>query len=585
MNVKSLSSLALVLALLFCCCKKDNDIMTPQQHDENTATPAGTPNGEAVTKTIDEAGGELTSADGRLKIIIPAGAVTQAKTFSIQPITNELPDGIGNAYRITPHGEQFSKPVTLVFNYKPEDTLNTIANFMDIAYQDEQGTWQAVLNSTLDRAKHRLSVTTTHFSDWGYFKSLKLEPQTSTVEQEAVITLKLTTRFPRLDPDDSPSGDNTAPVYTSPRPLRIDEVKGWSYSGEGSLDADVSSAVYVAPDHVPAANPEAVSVSIDMHRKGQFLLLASITVLGNNGVKWLQVDEDFKKESNNGKCALYIYGSFGSDPGAGKRSVTIEGTPAEIDLWSPGILRCFIDKTISGAIEIKTNDKVIATSVLRKFESNFLYTRYHGGLLNSGNPDALKETAKFHLVYRGFGDACPADVDPLFEFDGGLAVGSEVDYTLSGKASITAFAGADHCEVTTIVALPGATGWKPLSTPSAIGLYLFITHVQAVKDGIIVQIDFSADDVQENVRVKRTDCNGSYLDPPKTLGVSFEGFNMKPIELKFYGTHELALKNGDKINSTPLSSGILTEAWDNTAGDPTQYESDGFVPASFENTY
>lgn len=584
MNAKLLSSLMLALALLFCCCKKAGNITVPETHDENTATPAGTPNGEAVTKTIDEAGGELTSADGTVKVIIPAGAVTQAKQFSIQSITNLLPDGIGNAYRILPHGEQFSKPVTIVFNYKPEDTLSTIADFIDIAYQDEQGTWQAMLNRTLDRTKHQVSITTNHFSDWGYFKSLKLEPQTSTVEQEAVITLKLTTRFPRLDPDDSPSGDNTAPVYTSPRQLRIDEVKGWSYSGEGSLDADVSSAVYMAPDHVPAANPEAVSVSIDMHRKGQFLLLASITVLGNNNVKWLQVDEDYKKEANNGKCALYLYGNFGPDPGKDKRSVTIDGTPVQVDIWSPSILRCFIDKLISGEIEIKAGDKLVATSVLRKFESNFLYTRYHGGLLNSGNPDALKETAKFHLVYRGFGAPCPADVDPLFEFDGGLAAGTEADYTLSGKASITAFAGPDHCELTTSVSLPGATGWKPLSTPSTTGLYLFQTHVQAVEGGIVVQIEFSEENVQENVRVQRSDCSGSYSDPPKTLGVSFEGFNMKPIELRFYNTNELALKNGDKIKSAPLGSGILTEAWDNTAGDPTQYESDGFVPATFENT-
>jgi len=328
----SLRWTVLVCILFSYSCRKDKDSIPVTPPDGNTATAVGTPVGVATAKIIDETGGEVSSDDGTVKIIIPAGALDVAKEIRIQPLTNQLPSGVGNAYRITPHGEQFSKPVTLVFKFKQDDLTSTLSEFLDVAYQDTLGSWQAISNPVLDKVNHEIRITTTHFSDWTYFKSLKLEPAAATVEQGAVIELKLTTTFPYVDPDDVPTGSATTPVYTSPRALRPDEIKGWSYNGEGSLDPDGSKAIYMAPDHVPSANPEAIAVNINLHRKGQFMLIANMTVLGEEQVTYLRVDEDYLSPLNKGKCAMYLYGSFGTDAGAGKRSVKVDGLDAAIDL-------------------------------------------------------------------------------------------------------------------------------------------------------------------------------------------------------------------------------------------------------------
>ncbi|MCW3117645.1 MAG: hypothetical protein JWM28_1727, partial [Chitinophagaceae bacterium] len=406
----------------------------------------------------------------------------------------------------------------------------------------------------------------------------------ATVETGAVVTLKVTTTFPYLDPDDAPQGSATIPVYTSPRELRPDEIKGWSYSGEGSLDADVSKAIYSAPDHVPSANPEAIAVNINLHRKGQFMLISNITILGDEKVTYLRVDENYLNPNNKGKAALYLYGSFGADPGTSKRSVKIDGTSVDIDLWSPGILRCLIDREIFGAIEISSNNKVVASSVLRKFKGAFLYTRYHGGVLNAGSPNALKETTTFNLVYRGFGAPCPTGLDLLFEFDGSLAEGTEAQFTLSGSAAVTA-PSANGCPTTASVSLPSSSGLQPVNPLSVSGFSIFHGYVNDIQGGIEVKIDYNINNVVDGVIVQRSDCNGTSYDPPRTLGVGFEGFNLKPINLQFWGTDELTLKDGVELKSGRQSTGILIEAWDNTIGNPTHYETDGLMAATFANSF
>ena len=157
---------AIAGSLLMSSCSKDNNIVTePPGGSTETKTPVGLPIGTAITKTIGTTGGEIYSNDGRIKVIIPAGALDAPKEFNIQAISNELPEGIGQAYRLGPHGSQFSKPVTVLFNYMPADTMDTRAEFLDIAYQDEQGTWQMMTNTVLNKTQHSIAVATSHFSD------------------------------------------------------------------------------------------------------------------------------------------------------------------------------------------------------------------------------------------------------------------------------------------------------------------------------------------------------------------------------------------------------------------------------------
>ncbi|HEY1202599.1 MAG TPA: hypothetical protein VGE79_16535 [Niastella sp.] len=576
------AALAAVSILLICSCgRKSSPLDEPI--DTNTQTPVGSPAGNAVKKTIDAQGGELTSADGRIQVIIPAGALSAAKELSIQPIGNELPGGIGQAFRILPHGEQFSKPVTIVFNYKAEDTLNTLPQFLDVAFQDEKGNWQALNNTIVDRAKRTLTVTTTHFSDWGYFKSMTLTPAEKIVNTEEEVALKVTTRFPYVDPDDQPKGEATTPVYTAPRELRPDEIKGWTYQGEGILVSRGAQAFYTAPKKVPAANPEAIVANIQMHRKGQFMLISNITVVSNKNVAYLQVDEDDMKSTNGGKCRLYMYGSFGADPGADKRSVTINNTAFEVDLWAPTIIRCKIDETISGAIDIQANGKTIAQSTLRKFTGKFLYERFQGGVLNSTTKEPLKETTLFELVYRGFGQPCPSNVTPILSEENTLATGTAARFTLSGSATIVTLPKPGTCATTTSVSLPTSSGMQPMNSPTTPSVNGFKVKKWESADGITIRIWLNIKEVITGVRVKRTSCNGSSLDPARTLGVGLEGFGNVNIPLVFSGSSGLILKNPNGLTSNKLSSSILIDAWDGTGEAPTHYDTDGGVPATFKN--
>jgi len=572
----SLPGLVITTLLLFSSCKKSVDAVPSQEVDTSTGT--GTPTGQAVTKTIDAGGGQISSADGAVQVIIPAGALSTARQASIQPITNQLPSGIGSAFRLTPHGEQFSKPVSIVFTYKDADLLNTLPEFLDIAFQDEKGTWQAMKNSTVDKVKKKITVTTTHFSDWGYFKSLNLDPSEATVEQSGSVNLKVTTLFPLVDPDDLP----TVAVLKTPRELTAAEIKGWKYTGEGILVSRGAQGFYSAPDHVPAANPEAIDVNIQMHRKGQFMLVSNITVLAKYHVDYLQVDEDEISNGLTGKCSLYMYGSFGNDPGAGNRTIKIAGTAVEVTVWSPAVIVCKIDQVISGEIILTANGKTLAKSNLHKYTGIFTYNRFQGGLINSQNINALKETTDFTLVYRGFGQICPASIKPLFEFEATLALGSYAGYSLSGSAAVSTPATANPCITTTSVSLPTTSGLEPLDPLSLSTPSYFKAHVKDIEGGIEVKIEFVKLDVLTGIKVQRTNCNGTSFDPPRSLQAGFEGFSNKPINLAFTGTSGLKLKGADQLISNKMSSSILIEAWDGTET-PSHYQIDGLLSATFRN--
>jgi hypothetical protein len=574
---------AAIICLLLAACTKDKKNLQPESDD--TVTAVGTPIGQLAHKIIDANGGEVVSADGTLKLIIPANALATATDITIQPITNLLTSGIGQAYRLTPHGQQFSKPVTVVFNYKTQDTANSRAEFLDIAFQDADGSWQMLTNTTVDRMQKKITATTTHFSDWGYFKSITLTPSAATVEQEAFLELKVMTTFPRVDPDDAPPGTYTIPLLKTPRKLRDDEIKGWDYTGEGKLEPDGSWAFYTAPDHEPNINPEAVTAKINMHRKGQFLVISNITVLGGNGVDYLMVDEDDMSPLNGDKCMLYLYGNFGNDPGVGHRAVKINGVLSDVNLWSPKIIRCGISPHVFGAIEIFANNVVVASSVLRKFKGTFEYERFHGGLLNSGSSNALKETTKFTLVYRGFGKPCPTNVDVLFPIHRSLALGTEANYRLSGSATVTTPI-VNGCASITSVTIPTGTGWYFLEQATIGGLTGFKCEVKDKEGGIEIKMWYVLDNIVTGVRVQRSStCSpGVSLDPAKPLGVGLEGFSNKPIDLEFWGTDELKLKGTNELKSVLMSSGILIEAWDNTiGGGQSHYLVDGLMRATFRD--
>lgn len=256
----------------------------------------------------------------------------------------------------------------------------------------------------------------------------------------------------------------------------------------------------------------------------------------------------------------------------------IAGTSVLTDLWAPTVIRCRIDRDISGEIEISAEGKIITKSELKKYTGVLIYNRFHGGVLNAGSPNALKETTEFRIVYRGFGAAKPEDITNPFVTDGIGAYGTRADYTLGGSASVTT---PGTCPATNSVTIPATSGSAIMNT---IDIHdgSFDCNIKEKASGIEVMLDFSVLSVVENVKVHYSDCNWSGYLTPKTVGVSFEGFNNKPIALSFSGTNKLVIPGTGELKSPRLSTGILIEAWDGT-GSPSHYETDGLVPATLKN--
>jgi hypothetical protein len=278
-------TLLLALILFVTACKKSTSgnggtppPPTPPGTGEIGATPPGTPVGTPIQKTIGPNGGTLTTADNRISIEFPAGALAAATVVSIQPITNNCPGASGHAFRLLPHGVNFSKPVKLTMTYSDSDFVSTIPAAMTIAYQNEEQRWQAAGAMTKDTTNKKVTVYTDHFSDWALFKAVELVPYSTMVEpgQQVELGIIKLAEF---------KNDSLIPV---PDPLKkgASIVKEWTLSGAGTLARagyDPDQAIYTAPNTIPAKNPVAVSAVLKISSQWQFTLVSNIYI-GNEGL-------------------------------------------------------------------------------------------------------------------------------------------------------------------------------------------------------------------------------------------------------------------------------------------------------------
>ena len=163
----------LAITFLFYCCSKKSGGSDDAISQDFLKTPVGTAVGNPVTKTIGAAGGTVISPDGTLELNIPAGALTANTDIKIEPVTNELPGGIGLAYDLLPDGTKFKKEVTLTFHYKKQD-INGDPFSLFIAFQDSAGIWLADMDHrNFDTTANTISLGTWHFTGFGLADNLK----------------------------------------------------------------------------------------------------------------------------------------------------------------------------------------------------------------------------------------------------------------------------------------------------------------------------------------------------------------------------------------------------------------------------
>lgn len=247
-------------------CKPNLDPIGPitqpdTEQPGNTGTEVGQPLGESISQTIGPEGGNLTSADGAVKLILPAGALTKATTISIQSITNHAPNGLGLAYRFLPEGTQFAKPATLTFQYDQTIVANTDPRVFGVAFQGTDGRWYQQSGATTDTTVHQISVSMPHFSDWSAYELAKIESMLvdggpakgEYLDFGASTTLKVTSAM--LKPLNQNSSEASLVINTV----------SWSVAGgaaNGQIKGDGPNATYTAPGKYPPQNPVTVVAEI-----------------------------------------------------------------------------------------------------------------------------------------------------------------------------------------------------------------------------------------------------------------------------------------------------------------------------------
>jgi hypothetical protein len=268
MKKQFLLVLRLALIFLIPACHPESEPIIPDP-DDNSGTPTtpapgavtsvGTAEGTPFTASIGPAGGTLQSADHRLKITIPAGALTETTTISVQPITNHCPSGTGPAYRLTPHGLTFAKPAVITFQYNEQDVNGSAPELLRVAYQNAKNMWQSPPLKSIDTTARTVAVQTTHFSDWSLFQNVILDPHNAIIDPGGQINILVRKH---VEPTPEQLDELLVPLATV-----LDEkyITSWQVGGEGTLKYTKSGSriTYQAPNHIPAKNPVAVSVLLN----------------------------------------------------------------------------------------------------------------------------------------------------------------------------------------------------------------------------------------------------------------------------------------------------------------------------------
>ena len=156
-------------------CKENHEAVSPENANGGGATEVGIPDGELVSKVIGPAGGTISSADTRVTLTIPAGALSKNTQILIQPITNQAPGGLGAAYRFLPDGTTFAKPASLTFNYDPRRVAANSPEAFRIATQGADARWYRTPEAHVDTVAHTITTEMPHFSDWTAYELAVIE--------------------------------------------------------------------------------------------------------------------------------------------------------------------------------------------------------------------------------------------------------------------------------------------------------------------------------------------------------------------------------------------------------------------------
>ena len=273
----------LILAVAASCgCGGSSD---PATEDDAVpeVTAVGAPLGMPVTADVGATGGTVTSADGKLVLRIPAGALATTTTITIQRITAEAPGGLF-AWRLGPEGTTFAVPIELVMTYGADDVIGSSAEALEIGFQNADRTWSVLNQITHDPVAQTLVATTTHFSDWSSLQGLQLRPGAPIVQVGKSIELVVNNCRP-VDMNE------TVSLLSACVPTKL-ATTDWSVNGMvggnaalGKIDSKATgTATFAAPMQRPMPSARvAVSTSFTSRRGAKSLLVAQVAIVDTVG--------------------------------------------------------------------------------------------------------------------------------------------------------------------------------------------------------------------------------------------------------------------------------------------------------------
>jgi hypothetical protein len=254
-----------------------------------TVTDPGTPAGDPVTQAIGPAGGIMETADGRIQITFPAGALASETLFTLQPLTHTLPNGVGLAYELSPQTVKLAKPIEVRLRVSAADRAGASAS-LGLAVQDDRGAWFALkgvqqLTTATVKAQSDISdlivplVQLTReerlIKAIGAYADLRLTPSDAWVRKGQSITLRIT----ECEASEFALPAPLIPLRCFLIPLRnADQL---NTSAGQIIQINPGELRYTAPGEIPSPNPVALSVTYEaVGGRAKVILVGSVRVVG-----------------------------------------------------------------------------------------------------------------------------------------------------------------------------------------------------------------------------------------------------------------------------------------------------------------
>ncbi len=259
-------------------------------------TEKGKPIGTPVSKSIGPEGGELTSPDGSLQLLFPAGALSAPTTLRLQMVENKAAGGIGPAFEVEPKETKLNKPVSFVWKFGKEGLNGTAANVVGLARQREDGTWLGKSNLQAETATQTLTATSPTFDlkyPLAFYQNFYLRYDANILVPNQQMMLTVAYQPNHSDKKEYDSRETLLASLKSWEPVDHENLRNWRLNGELAASANKAGgtlsvhnkgekALYIAPNKVPANNPMAISVDLKTGGRSQIILVANVTVAAAN---------------------------------------------------------------------------------------------------------------------------------------------------------------------------------------------------------------------------------------------------------------------------------------------------------------